>query len=76
MIGEDFRSQAHGNLLYAQELEHKIDLLNQDIKNMAQKVDDKDMEVVLKDRECETFQMQSEETLVHYTMLRDNRDEI
>ena len=47
MIGEDFRSQAFNNLLHSQSLEQRIEELQGEIKKMGEKVDEKDMALVV-----------------------------
>ena len=42
---------------------------------MNQKLDEKDLELVMLGRESETFQMQGEETLTYFDEMRTNRDE-
>ena len=74
MIGEDFRSQASKNLLYAKTLESRIEDLQDQIKSLNKTLDQKDLELVILGRESETFQMQGEETLTYYDKMRDNRD--
>ena len=76
MIGEDFRSRARGNLVYAQGLEQRIEDLEAEIKGLKGKMDDKDMEFVQQGRELETFQMLSEEYLTHYDLMRADRDRL
>ena len=55
MIGEDFRSRARGNLLHSVELEQRIEGLQERIKEMQKNCDTKDNEIVIKDRESESF---------------------
>ena len=74
MIGEDFRSQAAENKFYSNSLEQRIDGLQNDIKNLNQVVDNKDLEIVRLERWNETFQMQNEETLTHYDQMRKDRN--
>ena len=76
MIGEDFRSQAFNNLGYAQNLEQQIEGLKDEVKKANQRVDDKDMELTLKDRESESFQMWGEEVLTNYDAMRADRDRL
>ena len=57
MIGEDFRSRAHENLLYAKSLEQRIESIQEDMKTCNKNLDDKDLELVIMDREKETFMM-------------------
>jgi ABC-type phosphate transport system auxiliary subunit len=73
MIGEDLRSQAHENILYAKTLEQRIEDLQNDMKALNKKLDDKDLELVIQDRQCETFQMQNEETLAAFDAMRSER---
>ena len=42
---------------------------------MNQKLDEKDLELVMLGRESETFQMQGEEHLTYFDEMRTNRDE-
>lgn len=76
MIGEDFRSQAFNNLHIVQGLEQQIELMKDEVKKANERVDDKDVELMMKDRECETNQMWSEELLTHYDSMRDDRDRL
>ena len=55
MIGEDFRSQALMNKLYSQELEQQIADLKEKMKQIENKMDDKDLEMTIKGRESESF---------------------
>ena len=72
MIGEDFRSQAHVNLLATGELSIEIELLKREIKELNEKIDEKDLELVVKERELETYMMESEE---HLTLFDCKRSE-
>ena len=47
MIGEDFRSRASENLIYARDLEQRIEILQEEIKELKQKNDDKELELVI-----------------------------
>ena len=76
MIGEDFRSRARGNLVYAQGLEQRIEDLEAEIKSLKGKMDDKDLEFVQQGRELESFTMLSEEYLTHYDLMRSDRDRL
>ena len=76
MIGEDFRSRALNNLEYARDLEQQISDLKVAMKRQDETMDGKDLELVLKDRECETYQMQSEEYLSHFAKMRGDRDHL
>ena len=76
MIGEDFRSRAHGNLLYSQSLEQRIEELNEEIVNLKKTIDEKDLDLVLKDRESEGFQMLAEENLTCFSDMRSDRNRI
>ena len=46
MIGEDFRSRALANIVYAQGLEQQIEELKGEIDKKQKSVDDKDLECV------------------------------
>ena len=74
MIGEDFRSKAADNLHFARGLEQRIDGLEATIKDLNKTIDDKDLELVIQGRQCETFQMQCEETLTYYSLMRDKHE--
>ncbi len=76
MIGEDFRSRAHGNLLYSQSLEQRIEELQAEIVNLKTTIDEKDLELVIKERESESFQMLGEENLTAFAVKRDERDNL
>ena len=76
MIGEDFRSQAFNNLLHSQSLEQRIEELQGEIKKMGEKVDEKEMALVMQEHELETFQMSTEENLTHYDLMREDRDRL
>lgn len=76
MIGEDFRSRAYDNLCHAQTLEQRIEDCSEEMKNLKETIDDRDMQLVLKDRESEGFQMQSEEHLTHFDVMRIDRDRL
>ena len=47
MIGEDFRSRASENLIYAREQEQRIVILEEEIKGLKQKLDDRELELVI-----------------------------
>ena len=47
MIGEDFRSSAAENLIYARDCEQRILEFNEEIKELKQKLDDKDIDLVV-----------------------------
>ena len=75
MIGEDFRSRALANLVYANGLERQIEELKGEINKRQTAVDDKDVELVQMERNMETAQMQTEEYLTHYVSMRADRDD-
>ena len=75
MIGEDFRSRARENLLYAKDLEYKIEQLNQEIVGLKEKLDGKDEEIVEWERKQRCFEMTIEEYLTCYDIMRIDRDE-
>ena len=74
MIGEDFRSRALANIVYAQGLEQQIQELKGEIEKKQKLVDDKDLECVQMDRKTETAMLQTEEYLCHYVIMREDRD--
>ena len=74
MIGEDFRSKAADNAHHAKTLEKRIEDLQDDIKKLNVKMDEKDLELVILGRQSETFQMQDEEPLTHFDEMRKSRD--
>ena len=74
MIGEDFRSQALNNLHYAKSLEEEIDSYKDKIKVANEHKDNKEMELVVKERECESLMMFHEETLHYLNTYREERD--
>ena len=76
MIGEDFRSRARENLLYSTSLEQRIEELEQTIKEMQNTCDIKDENYVILGRECENYQMVIEEYLTHFSLMRDDRDNL
>ena len=47
MIGEDFRSQAAENLIHARDLEQRIEILNDEIKELKANVDNKELDLVV-----------------------------
>ena len=55
MIGEDFRSQAYMNKLHAGDQQDRIELLQDEIKALNAKADEKDLEMVIKERESESY---------------------
>jgi|Transcript_23 TolA-binding protein len=75
MIGEDFRSRALANLVYANGLEQQIEDLKGEITKRENAVDNKDLELVLMERQKENAMMQTEEYLTRYVLLRENHDE-
>ena len=70
MIGEDFRSQAAENLIHARDLEQRIEILNEEIRVLKSKLDDKELELVVQGRLKECLMMESEEILTHYDEMR------
>ena len=75
MIGEDFRSRALANIVYAQGLEQQIEELKGEIDKKQKSVDDKDLECVQMERNMETAMMQTEEYLCHFVLMREDRDD-
>ena len=55
MIGEDFRSRAHTNLIQCSELEQQIEELKAEIRNKEKEVEDKDIEMLQLERKCESY---------------------
>lgn len=76
MIGEDFRSRAFNNLDYSTSLEKKIEELNELLKKKDDVVDEKDMEMVVLQRQIDMNAMQAEEHLNHFDNMRTNRDNL
>lgn len=76
MIGEDFRSQAAENKHFSHTLEQRIEGLKDDMKKVNQDMDDKDYELMLTNRQSETFQMMYEELLTYYDEMRTDRDRL
>lgn len=74
MIGEDFRSRAAENLIYARELEQKIEILNEEVRDLKQKLDDRELELVIQGRVKESHMMESEEILTHFDMMRESKE--
>ena len=74
MIGEDFRSQAAENLIYARDLEQRIEILNEEIRGLKGKVDDKELEIVIQDRVKESLMMEGEELLTHFDTMREQKN--
>ena len=74
MVGEDFRSQALSNLHYAKSLEDEINKYKDKIKDADDKRDAKELELVVKERECESLMMYHEETLHYLDTYRSERD--
>ena len=75
MIGEDFRSQARENKLYSDELNEEIRRLKQEIKKMQDEMDDKDLKIIQWERKGEALNMNIEEYLTHYDLMRADRDQ-
>ena len=74
MIGEDFRSQARENKLYSDELNEEIRRLKEEIKKMQDEMDDKDLKIIQWERKGEALNMNIEEYLTHYDLMRADRD--
>ena len=74
MIGEDFRSRASENLIYAREQEQRIVILEEEIKGLKQKLDDRELELVIQDRVKETYMMEGEEILTHFDVMRQQKE--
>ena len=74
MIGEDFRSRASENLIYARELEQRIEILNEEIKGLKAKVDDRELELVIQGRVKESYMMEGEELLTHFDTMRQQKE--
>ena len=74
MIGEDFRSRAMSNLIYANKLEQEIEELKATIKKHEEAVDSKELQMTVMEREKENCMMQSEEYLTHYDIMRQDRN--
>ena len=70
MIGEDFRSRAHENLMYAKSLEQEIERLKGEIKEHKVVIDDKDLEIVVWGRRVESYTMNLEEYLTYHEIMR------
>ena len=76
MIGEDFRSQAMQNLVYANKLEQEIEEQKEMIKRHESAVDAKDLELIMMEREKENALMEQEENLTHFVTMRTDRDRL
>ena len=74
MIGEDFRSQARENKLYSDELNEEIRRLKEEIKKMQDEMDDKDLKIIQWERKGEALNMNIEEYLTHYDLMRADCD--
>ena len=70
MIGEDFRSQAAENLIHARDLEQRIEILNDEIKELKANVDNKELDLVVQGRVKESLMMEGEELLTHFDTMR------
>ena len=75
MIGEDFRSQARENKLYSDELNDEIRRLKEEMKKMQDEIDDKDLKIIQWERKGEALNMNIEEYLTHYDLMRADRDQ-
>ena len=75
MIGEDFRSQARENKLYSDDLNEEIKRLNKEMKKMQDEMDGKDLEIIQWERKGEALNMNIEEYLTHYDLMRGDRDQ-
>ena len=76
MIGEDFRSQARENRLYSDGLKEEIRQLGEEMKLLQKQMDDRDLQIVQWERKGENFQMNLEEWLTCYDLMRGSRDEL
>ena len=76
MIGEDFRSQARENRIHAEELQEQIRQLEEEIKTRQGVVDERDLQIVQWERRGENYQMNLEEYLTCYDLMRGNRDQL
>ena len=70
MIGEDFRSQAAENLIQNRDLEQRIEILNEEIKQLKANVDGKELDLVAQERVKENLMMEGEELLTHFDTMR------
>ena len=75
MIGEDFRSQARENKLYSDDLNEQIRRLKEVMKNMQLEMDDKDLQIIVWERKGEALNMNIEEYLTRYDLMRGDRDQ-
>ena len=75
MIGEDFRSQARENKLYSDDLNDQIRRLKEVMKNMQLEMDDKDLQIIVWERKGEALNMNIEEYLTRYDLMRGERDQ-
>ena len=75
MIGEDFRSQARENKLYSDDLNEQIRRLKEVMKNMQLEMDDKDLQIIVWERKGEALNMNIEEYLTRYDLMRGERDQ-
>ena len=74
MIGEDFRSQARENRLHSDGLLARIRELGEEQQKMRDVVDERDLQIVQWERKGEGFQMNLEEYLTCYDLMRGSRD--
>lgn len=76
MVGEDFRSAAAENLIFARELEGKIELMKEEIGQLKQKLDDRELELVVQERVKESHMMEAEEILTRLAQMRVEKENL
>ena len=76
MIGEDFRSRACENLNYAKSLEDKIKKQNEEMADLNNVIDRKDLDIVGWGRTVESYKMNLEEYLTYHEIMKTKRDEL
>ena len=76
MIGEDFRSQAMANLVYADTLQQQIEELKGNVAKAEDVRDHKEMELIVMERAKENSDMQAEEYLTRFDAIRTERDSL
>lgn len=70
MIGEDFRARASENLIYARELEAILRHKDEEILEREVRIESRDTDLVLKEREMANCEMQFEEMLTRFDTMR------
>ena len=70
MIGEDFRSQARENRIFSDQLQETVRRRDAEIKHLQDLLDQRDLEIVQWERKGENFQMNLEEYLMHFDLMR------